>query len=402
MKKSFTMLVIVNIYLFLFVSACNEQSDAEKRALMQDSLAVSESLSSAQPFNAMNVAQITIENSRRNAITRAVEMVSPAVVGINVTQIREYVTQPFIDDPFFRQFFRGYRSRQQVKSLGSGFIISPDGFIITNEHVVSQATEIIVTLPGGEKYQAQIVGSDYPSDIALLKINAENLPYVQFGDSDDVIIGEWAIAFGNPFGLFDVGAEPSVSVGVISAVNRDFDRGTTEGHVYQDMLQTDAAINSGNSGGPLVNSLGEVIGINTFIYSGSDKVGTSIGLGFALPSNRVKRIFNELKLYGKVNRSFWTGLKVDNINRLMARYLGLNSTEGVIIEEIEKNSPASRAQLEEGDVILAINETRIRNVDDIWRIIENRDLKGGDTLKLQVFRRNRTFNVTMKLERLEK
>ena len=385
----------------LFCASKTEPENKNRVSLSIDSLVQTDQLFASRSSEAPNSALQTIDQSRRNAITQAVSMVSPAVVGINVTQIREYVSRPlFFDDPFFRQFFRGYRYRERVKSLGSGFIISANGYILTNEHVVHQAAEIIVTLPGGEKHEAQIVGSDYATDVALLKIDATNLPHVRLGDSNDVIIGEWAIAFGNPFGLFDIGAEPSVSVGVISAINRDFDRDATEGHVYQDMIQTDAAINSGNSGGPLVNSLGQVIGINTFIYSGNEKIGTSIGLGFALPVNRVKRIVEELKLYGKVNRNFWTGLKVDNINRLMARFLGLTSTDGVIIADIEKNSPASKVDLQEGDVILSVNKTPVHNVDDIWKIIENRDLKGGDTLKLFIYRKGRKFTVTMKLERL--
>lgn len=404
MKRILFNLIIAGAILLTAVS-CGSKTDTENQTdipASNESSLKSDPHSPAGQVNTADAAFQSIGNSRRNAITRAVEMVSPAVVGINVTQIREYVTRPYFDDPFFRQFFRGYRYRERVKSLGSGFIISADGYLLTNEHVVRQAEQIIVTLTGGEKHEAKIIGSDYATDIALLKIDAKRLPYVQLGNSDDMIIGEWAIAFGNPFGLFDVGSEPSVSVGVISAVNRDFDRESSDGHVYQDMLQTDAAINSGNSGGPLANSLGQVIGINTFIYSGSNKVGTSIGLGFALPINRIKKITKELKKHGKINRNFWTGLKVDNINRLMARFLGLQSTDGVIIEEIEKNSPASNADLEEGDVILAINDTQIRNVDDIWKIIENSDLRGGDKLKLLVYRRNRKFTVTISLEQLKK
>lgn len=384
----------------LFCVSKTNSDDQANVSLSNDSLTQTDELIAAGSGSAPSSVPQSIDDSRRNAITRAVKTISPAVVGINVIQIREYVSRPFFDDPFFRQFFRGYRYRERVKSLGSGFIISSDGYILTNEHVVHQASEIIVTLTGGKKYEAKIVGSDYTTDVALLRIDATDLPYVRFGDSNDVIIGEWAIAFGNPFGLFDIGSEPSVSVGVISAINRDFERDATEDRLYQDMIQTDAAINSGNSGGPLVNSLGLVIGINTFIYSGNERIGTSIGLGFALPINRTKRIIQELKKYGKVNRNFRTGLKVDNINRLMARYLGLRSTDGVIIADIEKNSPASKANLEVGDVILSVNKTQIRNVDDIWKVIENRDLKGGDALRLLIYRQNRKFTVTLKLERL--
>ncbi|MFQ5751242.1 MAG: S1C family serine protease [bacterium] len=253
-----------------------------------------------------------ISNSRRNAITQAVERVSGAVCGINVTQIREYFRSPIYDDPFFRLLFPERSFRQTVKSLGSGFLISPDGYILTNEHVVHNADEIVVVLSDGSTQNAKIVGTDYVTDIAVLKIKGENHPYINFGNSDDVIIGEWVIALGNPFGLFEINSKPTVTVGVVSAVDRDFGKQKND-RVYQDMIQTDAAINQGNSGGPLVNSLGEVIGLNTFIFTGSEYNSGSIGLGFAIPVNRIKRVLKELKKYGEVNRRFWSGLEVDDI-----------------------------------------------------------------------------------------
>jgi serine protease Do len=340
-----------------------------------------------------------LANSRQTVITEAVKAVSPAVVGINVLQIRESRSPEWVyDDDFFRFFFP--EQRQQVKGLGSGFIISPDGYIVTNEHVVNRATEIVVTLPNGQKYNAQLVASDYISDIALLKINPkESLPYAMLGDSDDLIIGEWAIAIGNPFGLFDMG-QPSVSQGIISATDRDFGR-QDDSRVYKDMIQTDAAINAGNSGGPLVNSLGEVIGINAFIYSGSESNATNIGLGFAIPINRAKKIVSELRQYGGVNRRFWTGLEVENLNYSLARYLGLNSTKGVIISNIESRSPAARAHLQVGDVIIGIDDHVIQNTRDIWRVIEDTDAKGGDVLALKIIRKGKYLNIPLQLEELK-
>ena len=339
-----------------------------------------------------------IMNSRQTVITEAVKKVSPAVVGINVIQIKEY-RSPLFDDPFFRYFFPE-RREQIVKGLGSGFIISPDGYIVTNEHVVHQATQIVVTLPNGKKYDAESVASDYISDIALLKINTtEALPFVILGDSDDLIIGEWAIAIGNPFGLFDMG-QPSVSQGIISATDRDFGK-QDDRRVYKDMIQTDSAINSGNSGGPLVNSLGEVIGINTFIFSGSNRAGTSIGVGFAIPINHAKKIIYELREYGGVNRKFKTGLEVENLTDNLARYLGLNNINGVIISSIEAKSPAERAELKVGDVILEINDFAIQNTRDIWNVIENMDAKGGDVLTLKIYRKNRYLRTSLRLEELK-
>lgn len=340
-----------------------------------------------------------LANSRQTVITEAVKAVSPAVVGINVLQIRESRSPEWVyDDDFFRFFFP--EQRQQVKGLGSGFIISPDGYIVTNEHVVNRATEIVVTLPNGHKYNARLVASDYISDIALLKIEAKvSLPYAMLGDSDDLIIGEWAIAIGNPFGLFDMG-QPSVSQGIISATDRDFGR-QDDRRVYKDMIQTDAAINAGNSGGPLVNSLGEVIGINAFIYSGSESNATNIGLGFAIPINRAKKIISELRQYGGVNRRFWTGLEVENLNYSLARYLGLSSTKGVIISNIEARSPAARAQLQVGDVIIGIDDHVIQNTRDIWRVIEDTDAKGGDVLVLKIIRKGKSLNIPLQLEELK-
>jgi len=341
-----------------------------------------------------------LNNSRRTVITEAVRVVSPAVVGINVLQIHQYRPRNWLfDDPFFRHFFPETRA-QTVQALGSGFIISSDGYIVTNEHVVNEAAEIVVTLPNGKKYEADLVASDYISDVALLKITtSEPLPVVTLGNSDDLIIGEWAIAFGNPFGLFDMG-QPSVSQGIISATDRDFGR-QSDNRVYKDMIQTDAAINSGNSGGPLVNSVGEVIGINTFIFSGSERAGTSIGLGFAIPINRAKRIIKELREYGRVNRRFRTGLEIESVTYSLARYLGLKTTDGVIISSVEPDSPASDAGLKVGDVIVAINGNPIRNTQDVWNVIEDSDAKGGDILNLKILRKHRYLNRKLKLEEIK-
>ncbi|MGP8330194.1 MAG: S1C family serine protease [Methanosarcinaceae archaeon] len=397
MKNKILILLLIGFLLFsLFV--CTSQTESENDTLAA-TVKENQLAEAAHPVSKRQYEADPISNSRQNAITRAVEAIEPAVVGINVVQIHEYVgsNSPF-NDPYFDHLFGRYRYRRQVPSLGSGFIISSDGYILTNQHVVDNAIEIIVTLTGGKKYEAKIVGEDKPTDIALLKVDTKELSYVTLGNSNDVIIGEWAIAFGNPFGLFDIGAEPSVSVGVISATNRDFER--QDNRVYQDMIQTDAAINSGNSGGPLVNSDAEVIGINTFIYSGSQRVGTSIGLGFAIPINRVKRILRALKKHGKVNRQFRTGLEIKDLSRLHARILGLSSTDGVIVSDVEKNSPAARANLEIGDIIIQVDDYQVKTSDDIFKIIQNTDAKGGDILQLTLLRNKRKMVVPLKLEQI--
>ncbi|MEJ2506271.1 MAG: trypsin-like peptidase domain-containing protein, partial [Ignavibacteriaceae bacterium] len=202
-----------------------------------------------------------ISNSRKNIITETVKKISPGVVGINVIEIQKYRDpfSSFFDDPFFRQFFgdRGSRSRE-IKELGSGYLISSDGYIVTNDHVAGNASQITVTLTNGKNYDGKLIGTDPVSDIALLKIDGHDFPHVNFGNSDDIMIGEWVIAFGNPFGLFEINDKPTVTVGVVSALGMNLE--PLNDRYYLNMIQTDAAINGGNSGGPLVNSLGEVIG----------------------------------------------------------------------------------------------------------------------------------------------
>ncbi len=343
-------------------------------------------------------AQDDVTGSRQNALTRAVKKVVPTIVGINVVSIQEYTySNPFFNDEFFSQFFPKQRYYDKVKGLGSGFIISDDGYILTNEHVVNGAIEIIVTLTDGSKYPAKIVGMDRTVDVALLKIIPDRkLKYLSFADSDDLIIGEWAIALGNPFGLFDINNQPTVTVGVISATKRDF--GLIDGsHSYQNMIQTDAAINGGNSGGPLVNSQGEVIGINTFIYSGSGSAKTNIGIGFAIPINRIAKILPELKTKGSVDRSFTMGFKYQAVDRMIAQYLGMSEVQGIVVSEVEKTGPAEKAGLRVSDVILRINGQNVNGEYDFRKVILGDDLRTGDSVSLEVLREKKKFNLKLVL-----
>lgn len=334
-----------------------------------------------------------ITRSRRNAITRTVASVSPAVVGINVVELRTYRRwSPWGDDPFFRQFFGDQTYTERVPGLGSGFIISPDGYILTNDHVAGNAKEITVTLTSGEKYSATVVGTDLVSDIALLKIDGKDLPHVVLGNSDDVVIGEWVIAFGNPFGLFDISDRPTVTVGVVSATDMNL-RGQ-EGRTYRGMIQTDAAINSGNSGGPLVNAAGEVIGVNAVIFTPNQG---SIGLGFAIPINRVKSIVQELRTTGKIEREFWTGLEVQTVDRRIARYFGLEKAEGVIISDVKRGSPAERAGLRTGDIILRADGELVMDQETLIGIVSDHAV--GDVLRFTVLRERQTLEFSMRLER---
>ncbi|NUM63445.1 MAG: trypsin-like peptidase domain-containing protein, partial [Ignavibacteriaceae bacterium] len=288
-------------------------------------------LAYAQTQDQKTINNDNITSSRRNIITETVKNVSPSIVGINVIEIREYKDpfSSFFDDPFFQRFFgnRGSYS-QEVKGLGSGYIISEDGYIVTNDHVAGNATKITITLTDGRQFDAKLIGSDSASDICLLKIDGDDLPYVTLGNSDDIIIGEWVIALGNPFGLFELNDKPTVTVGVVSASGMNLD--AINNRYYLNMIQTDASINGGNSGGPLVNSEGKVIGMNTLIFTAGGNTG-SIGLGFAIPINKVKRIVEELKKNGSIDRNFEIGMRIQTIDEGIAQYYHLKSIKGVIV-----------------------------------------------------------------------
>lgn len=338
-----------------------------------------------------------ITASRRSAIVRAAEHVGPAVVSITVIQARVYTASPRspFRDPFFDQFFRDFfgerRYVEKVPSLGSGVIVTDDGLIVTNEHVVRDGTEIKITLTDGRQFDAELVASEREYDLALLKINGENLPFAELGNPDSIIIGEWAIAIGNPFGYLLEDAHPTVTVGVVSALNRNVKTSEEVVGVYRDMIQTDAAINPGNSGGPLVNSLGQVIGINTFIITQS---GGSMGIGFAIPADRVRFIMDEVARYGRI-REIWIGLLVQEITPLIARSLGLETTDGVIVSHIDEGSPAQEAGLRRGDIIVNVNGQAVSNYDSARKAIFG--AKVGDVLDFVIQRdgARQTISITV-------
>jgi serine protease Do len=340
----------------------------------------------------------TIDRSRRTAITNAVEVASPAVVSVNVTELRQVrVRDPFAGDPFFEYFFgrrqQGRVVQQEVQSAGSGFVLSPDGYIVTNDHVAGNAAEITVAFPNGETLEATLVGTDAESDVALLKVEPpQPLPYLQFALDEEPLVGEWAIALGNPFGLFEA-AEPTVTVGVVSAVGRDFP--VQGGRVFRDLVQTDAAINRGNSGGPLVNAFGEVMGVNTFIYSQS---GGSVGIGFAVPAYRAARIVADLQEKGYVDRSFYTGLNVRTLTPRIAKALGLGTAQGLVVESVDAGSPAFEAGLQPYDVITAFGGEPTPTATEAEALLS--DKRPGDAVQLQVLRDGRRLDLTLTLGRL--
>ncbi len=349
--------------------------------------------------NAFAVQHETISQTRRNAITTSVEIVNPAVVSVNVTKVKQYIQRsPYSTDPYLRQFFPEFFGERiierPVQFVGSGFIISADGYIVTNEHVISNADEIVVAMGDGNEYKAELVGKDHMADIALIKIDLENLSFVTLGNSDDLLIGEWAIALGNPFGLFTKN-EPTVTVGVISAINRNFS--PLEGRVYEDMIQTDAAINSGNSGGPLCNAVGQVIGMNTFIYSSDPKNSGSVGIGFAIPSNHIKLAIERLKKKGTGDKDIWIGMYVSNLNPYLGHLLGYPQSRGVYIKRIDKGSPAEVSGIQLGDIITAINNTKVFSLNEAQDIIDAADPRVGDKLIVNVWRKNTELQASLLL-----
>ena len=338
---------------------------------------------------------VDVDASRKNAITRSIQIVGPAVASINVIKQR---TTPLFNDPFFQFFFPEEPYSQRIPSLGSGVVISPDGYVITNQHVVENFEEIFVTLPGGKEYEADLIGADHETDIAVLKIQNRNLPYAKLGKSDDILIGEWVIALGNPLGLFDVNKQPTATVGVVSATNLDFGR-KLSGRYYNGMIQTDAAINQGNSGGPLCNALGEVIGINTFIFTGGGYSDGSIGIGFAIPIDRAKKIAEELKKYGKIDRNVAVGFRFQRVDRQLARALQLPQFGGLIITEIERRGTADKAGLIIGDVVYLINSRKVNSGGDIIKIMEDGLLRPGDKLEVDYYRKRKMKKTWLKLEK---
>ena len=341
-----------------------------------------------------------ITSSRDNAIVRAAREVGPAVVSISVIQTRVVRSSPLgpgFRDEFFEYFFRDFFPervyRQEIPSLGSGVLVSEGGryYALTNDHVVSGAEVIKVTLADGREFDADVVGTDARFDLAVLKIDVGEAPAAVLGNSDDLVTGEWAIAIGNPFGYLLRDRQPTVTVGVISALHRDVKPERGQFGVYKDMIQTDAAINPGNSGGPLVNCEGEVVGINSFIFT---KSGGSLGMGFAIPINTVRRIMGEFIRYGRI-RPVWVGVQVQEITPLLALSLDLETTEGVLVSHVDRGSPADVAGVERGDLLQAIGRERIRSVDEAQRALA--DAIVGDEVEFRLVRRDQVRSAVLRL-----
>ncbi len=324
------------------------------------------------------------------------ERVKPAVVNISAESVRE---RPYhglfpYNDEFYRRFFgippERFRTPQKSRSLGSGFIITEDGYIVTNNHVVKGATKITVKLSDQSQFRAEWVGTDPETDLAVLKVEADHrLPTVQLGDSDSIRVGDWAMAIGNPFP--ELGLDRTVTVGVISALGRKGFSFGGESPSYQDYIQTDASINPGNSGGPLVGISGEVIGINSAIISPS---GGNIGIGFAIPINLAKPVIEQLISSGTVARGY-LGIMPQQIDRDMAEALSLTTTEGVLVSEVTEDSPAEKAGFEVGDVILNFGGSKITDLTQFRFLVASK--KPGERVGVEVLRDEKTKALKVKL-----
>ncbi|HJQ12327.1 MAG TPA: trypsin-like peptidase domain-containing protein [Gemmatimonadaceae bacterium] len=337
------------------------------------------SAQSSAPSSPIEATTAAVSGSRQTAITQAVSRVAPAVVTVQ-TEVVERVPADV-----FEQFFGGRSGTRSAAGLGSGFIMKPDGAIVTNAHVVAGATKISVAMRDGTTYPARLVGSDETNDLAVLKIDARNLPVAPIGNSSNLLIGEWAIAIGNPYGFILANTEPSVTVGVVSGTGRNLAAQSEGSGVYVDMIQTDASINPGNSGGPLVNAVGEVIGVNSSIFSPS---GGSIGIGFAIPINRARRVAEDLLAHGVVRRP-WVG-----IQPLLSRpQAGRTPTAGVVVASVVPGSPAEKAGIRAGDVIVRSRNRSLRNPYDWYA--ELLELRVGENDTIVVKRGSREIPISV-------
>jgi len=319
---------------------------------------------------------------------------------VNISSVRKSKNRseqgplPFFDDPFFRRFFgEEFEGRipapreRKEEGLGSGVIVTSDGYIVTNNHVVEDADELIVSLPDKRSFKAKIVGTDPKTDVAVIKIDASNLPVLSWGDAGQLQVGELVLAVGNPFGL-----SQTVTMGIISAVGRA-NMGIVD---YEDFIQTDAAINPGNSGGALVNLKSELIGINTAIFT---QTGGYMGIGFAIPSNMAKSVMNSLIKYGKVVRG-WIGVSIQEVTQDLAKEFGTKETKGALVADVMDDSPAEKAKIERGDIITSYNGTTIRDPGQLRALVA--ETAPGTTVTLSILRANKTQDVTVAIGELPK
>jgi Do/DeqQ family serine protease len=318
-------------------------------------------------------------------LTAVAQRAIGSVTNISSTQVVRTPNSPFANDPFFRFFFNdqedafGYRERR-AQSLGSGVIVSADGYVMTNTHVVANGVEVSVTLPDKRELRAKVVGVDEATDIAVLKIDAANLPTLPWGDSSKLRVAEWVLAIGNPFQL-----NQTVTLGIVSATGRSL-----EGRLasYEDFIQTDAAINPGNSGGALVSARSELVGINTAIFS---ETGGYQGIGFAVPSNLARHVMDDLISHGEVQRGTIPGIELQTLTTRLAEQLGAPNTQGAVVVRMVQRSDAYAAGVRPGDIVTSFNTTAIDDAQHLMRLVS--DSKIGTTVTLGLLREGKRISV---------
>ena len=328
------------------------------------------------------LTEAEITGTRNNAIVQAIRKVGASVVSISTVRV--------VSDPWFEFFYPFGDAKRKYYGLGSGFIIDNRGYIVTNCHVIEDADVITVTLTNGKHLDAEVIGLDKQSDIAVLKVEENsNYTIAELGDSSDLLVGEWVIAIGNPFGYLMKDSQPTVTVGVISATGRSFQK---EGVRLNNLIQTDAAINPGNSGGPLVNCYGQVIGINTAIFS---TTGGYQGVGFAIPINTAKKIITKLIEHGIVKEP-WLGIDFQELTTEIVEYFGLKDIHGALVSDVVKGSPADKAGLLNGDIVTKIGDQDIKSSEDA--IEKCRLLSAGENVAFRVFRKGEFRNILITVE----
>ncbi len=318
-------------------------------------------------------------------LTAVAQRAIGSVTNISSTQVVRTPNSPFANDPFFRFFFDdrndalGYRE-SRAQSLGSGVVVSSDGYVLTNNHVVAEGVEVSVTMPDKRELRAKVVGVDEATDIAVLKVEATNLPVMPWGDSSRLKIAEWVLAIGNPFQL-----NQTVTLGIVSATGRSL-----EGRLatYEDFIQTDAAINPGNSGGALINARGELIGINTAIFS---ETGGYQGIGFAVPSNLARHVMQDLIKFGMVQRGTIPGISVQSLTTMIAEQLGAPNTHGAVVVGVQQRSDAYAAGIRPGDIISSFDGTVIDDASHFERLLS--DAKIGSTVTLGLLRERKSLTI---------
>lgn len=390
MRYLFSFVIIV---LTLGLTQCQAQSDNSKVSENPPATVTSSQNSKPQAVMPLGANPSAVDLS--TAIARVAKETIPAVAHIEVTQ-RQEVNNPFLpfeNDPFFHYFFdvphnMPRKFKRELKGLGSGMIMDAKGHILTNNHVVAGATEIQVLLADGNRYPAKLVGTDPKTDLAVIQIKTdEKLPYVTFGDSDEMKVGNWVVAIGAPQGL-----DQTVTQGIISAKHR---RGILDPSSYQDYLQTDAAINPGNSGGPLLNLQGKVIGVNAAIVSES---GGFEGIGFAIPSNMAVHIANALIKNGKVERG-WLGVSIRDLTPALQKSMKLNVSKGALIADVVKGGPADEAGLQKNDVITSYQGKEIPDASSLQNQVANTTI--GQEITMTVLRKGKSLDVKVKIGDLQ-